>query len=641
MLRKWLSVFRKVRVYRQSLHSKSQLDSLFSVLTPAQTLEESALWLVRLAVWLRDDDSSAEQWPARSRFLFQVLERNPEWNKNFQLLIPRMFSQIQILDLLCESGLPLEQGLWSELWDRIFAQVLPHKPLLQDSGLFLSEMFPSGTDLETLETTDLLPWIQLLADSTRHLQSDLDEAFAFLISQSRAMALHPSLRKRMQGKRMRDLCWYSLTSEAEQFLQTRNADKLNALLENCRLSIESIYNHLQEFGVSTDLVFRLEKLKLFLSRIHILIPVLQNPSESSVKALWIHLIDLNQKKRGVRALYRQSSQLLSQKIVEKNSETGDHYIARNFKEGKDLFGKAAGGGFLTAFTVYAKIWLLSISLSPFLTGFFASLNYSFSFLLIQMLGWTLATKQPANTATTIASQLQDLHRPEKLKQLSDEVFFLFRSQCAAVFGNILLVIPTSLALTYAYWWLTGEHILTHDQAHHNLQAVTGWTTLLFAAWTGVLLWLSSIIAGWVDNWFAYREVFLRIQQNTTLRRAISPQAAEKSAHWVKHQIPSIASNVSLGFLLGLSPEILRFFGIPLEVRHVTLSTGSLAASIPVLGMDFLQSWDLLWAILGILCIGALNLGVSFWLAFNVAMKAQKVNKTQKRRIYKALLERIF
>ncbi|MDZ4661012.1 MAG: hypothetical protein SGJ18_05265 [Pseudomonadota bacterium] len=600
------------------------------------------IWLVKLGVWLRDNDESAEQWPVRSRFLFQVLERNPEWNNNFKTTLPRIFSQIQILDLLCESGLPLERGLWPELWDRIIANLLPQKPLLQDSSLLLEEIFPAGTELEILESTDLLPWMNLLAESMMHTKPDLEEAFVFLISQARAMALHPSLSKRMNAKRLRDLPWYSLTSEAEQFLVNKETEKIGVLLRECQISIEGIYSHLREYGVSTDLVFRLEKLKLFLSRLFLLIPVLQNPSESSIKALWIHLIDLNQKKRGIRALYRQSSQLLSQKIVEKNSETGDHYIARNVKERRDLFKKASGGGFVTAFTVYGKFWILTFALSPFLSGFVTSVNYSLSFLMLQMLGWTLATKQPANTASTIALQLKDLHRPEKLQALTDEIFCLFRSQTLAALGNIMLVIPTALALTYAYWWLTGQHVLTLEQAHHSREAVIpNFTTLLFAAWTGVLLWLSSLIAGWFDNWCTYREISLRIQQNTALRKIISPQAAEKSAHWVKHQLPAVVSNVSLGFLLGLSPAILGFFSIPLEVRHVTLSTGSLAASIPILGNEFLHSWAPLWAIIGILWIGILNLGFSFWLAFNIALKAQNVNKTQRRRIFRVLLKEIF
>ena len=39
------------------------------------------------------------------------------------------------------------------------------------------------------------------------------------------------------------------------------------------------------------------------------------------------------------------------------------------------------------------------------------------------------------------------------------------------------------------------------------------------------------------------------------------------------------ANTSLGLMLGLVPPIAAFFGLPLEVRHVTLSTGQIAAAL--------------------------------------------------------------
>ena len=38
----------------------------------------------------------------------------------------------------------------------------------------------------------------------------------------------------------------------------------------------------------------------------------------------------------------------------------------------------------------------------------------------------------------------------------------------------------------------------------------------------------------------------------------------------------VAALIVLGYLLGFAPEIGAFFGLPIEVRHVTLSSGTLA-----------------------------------------------------------------
>ena len=67
-------------------------------------------------------------------------------------------------------------------------------------------------------------------------------------------------------------------------------------------------------------------------------------------------------------------------------------------------------------------------------------------------------------------------------------------------------------------------------------------------------------------------------------------------------------------MLGLVPPVLGFVGLPLDVRHVTLSTGQLAAAAGALGPDILKMSAFWWCVAGIACTGVLNLGVSFYLA---------------------------
>ena len=80
-------------------------------------------------------------------------------------------------------------------------------------------------------------------------------------------------------------------------------------------------------------------------------------------------------------------------------------------------------------------------MSHFFTGAFATLDYAASFVLIQMLGFTLATKQPANTAPALARQMHEVRDPARMEGLVDEIACLVRSQAAAIIGNIALVVP--------------------------------------------------------------------------------------------------------------------------------------------------------------------------------------------------------
>lgn len=82
-------------------------------------------------------------------------------------------------------------------------------------------------------------------------------------------------------------------------------------------------------------------------------------------------------------------------------------------------------------------------------------------------------------------------------------------------------------------------------------------------------------------------------------------------------------NVSLGFLLGLLPQVLKFFAIPLDVRHVTLATGSFATALPVV-LNELSLFTVWNSVLGLLMIGVLNITVSFFLAFLLASAASHV-----------------
>ncbi len=89
----------------------------------------------------------------------------------------------------------------------------------------------------------------------------------------------------------------------------------------------------------------------------------------------------------------------------------------------------------------------------------------------------------------------------------------------------------------------------------------------------------------------------------------------------------------------MSPKILGFFGIPLDVRHVTLSTGVVTYAAASLGVEALVSLEFWFALVGIVFIGIANLGVSFFLALLVALKARKIRAPQREEVYAAVIER--
>jgi site-specific recombinase len=86
--------------------------------------------------------------------------------------------------------------------------------------------------------------------------------------------------------------------------------------------------------------------------------------------------------------------------------------------------------------------------------------------------------------------------------------------------------------------------------------------------------------------------------------------------------------------------IARFFGIPFDVRHVTLSTGTLALAAARFGTSsFGHDW-FYYAMAGIGVTFVLNLGVSFSIASFVALRAYDVHAREQLLLLRYLLRQI-
>jgi site-specific recombinase len=165
-------------------------------------------------------------------------------------------------------------------------------------------------------------------------------------------------------------------------------------------------------------------------------------------------------------------------------------------------------------------------------------------------------------------------------------------------------------------------------------------SLLFAAFTGVLLFSSSILAGWFENWFVLHRLDSAIRYNPRIQRTLGAARADRWATFMRNNVSGFAANISLGFMLGMVPPVLAFVGLGLDVRHVTLSTGQLGAACASLGWDVVRSPALWWAVAALPFIGVLNVGVSFFFAFRVALRAHNVGDADRHRITGAIWARL-
>ena len=642
-------------------HSEARsLAVLLAQLDPQAGLAERHLWLIALCAWLRGNAQSVPETLERLALLVDTVQAQPETCARLQAWWQALAGAVDITPLLADFGFAPRTALFSELAERLRLKLLPSSPETIDAAELFTLALPSAFDAQWLAALpdDLAQrLVGLLSDGPglhARWQRTLLDAMTYCAGQILSTGFAPELRLRMSESAREAQPFAALIRDVESLrievlhsLRTPDrleqaAQGLRERLDACRAAATTVYAHFEENGISVGLVFRLRQLRARIVRVRELLEcVLSLTPALHAARLLGHLVQVAQERHSLRAVLATNSSLLAAKVAERSAETGEHYITRTRVEYLAMVRNAAGGGAVMAFTTLAKFALYGLALSAFWGGFWAGINYAVSFVLIQLLHFTVATKQPAMTAPAMAAKLKDLGSGEAISDFVDEVAHLVRSQVAAVLGNVLVVFPAVLGLCLLIAQFTGTPAISAKEATHVLEAqhLLG-PSLFFAAFTGVLLFVSSIIAGWTENWFVLHRLDSAMRYNPRITALLGSARAARWAHFLRNNISGLAANISLGLMLGLVPAFAGFFGLGLDVRHVTLSTGQVGAAAASLGLGVLQQSAFWWAMATLPLLGAINVSVSFYLAFLLALRAQNVSGVERTRLYAAIRSRL-
>lgn len=660
--------FRKfLKVLKLSKNARLDLNILAGhAPDPSENLRTRILWLIELIQWVRLEGNishqfnfkSGEPQAVRVKYLLQVLERNPEWKAKVSASLSSILRETHAVELFMNAGISERESFLAELVERFLRKVLPQPPNDQDLATLFSEYLKDPKDVAWISSIDSNTFDKLVElfddkqtsfNERNFLLQDAKDAIILLGVQIRAAGLSSAIRLRLNHENFTDLPFYKLPLLIEKMIHDKDRDtqlatahQLEKNIDDCFLALAEVKEHLDEYGVNISIVYLLAKMEAQLSRLQDLSTlIIRNTKDTHLIANFItQLIAQNARRHSITALFSDNFSLLSRKIAERSAETGEHYISRSFSEYVAFYRKALGGGLITTLTTIVKYSLYFLHLPLFLSGIAASLNYSISFLAIHFAGFTLGTKQPAMTAPALAAKMHRIRNDKALEALVDEIVHIIRSQSLAVLGNVVAAVPTTFFLCLLYAILTGSLFITPEKALHTAHSfsILGMTPF-YAAFTGILLWVSSLVAGWVDNWFAYRRLSSALSHNRRMVLILGETRARGFGMFLKRNISGIAGNVSLAFFLGMVPVIAEFLSLPLDVRHVTLSSASLAAAAVSLPASFFSSWDFWLAVLGIASMGILNISVSFTMAMIVAIRARSVHAPERSLIYRAVWKR--
>jgi site-specific recombinase len=229
------------------------------------------------------------------------------------------------------------------------------------------------------------------------------------------------------------------------------------------------------------------------------------------------------------------------------------------------------------------------------------------------------------TASALAGIIQKNPGQSRTAELIEYFARICRTQIAAALGNVIFV-GLGAVLFSSLWLMLFHH--TYLDAHLSEYVLAGLSpissgTVFYAALTGVILWLGSLTGGWLDNFLAYHRIPRAIMEHPWGSKILGQKKLVLLANSISRNISGWGVSISLGFMLGMAPEIGRVTGLPLDVRHVTLNTGMMALASNSLGKLF--AWDFfLFAVAGIGITFILNLSVSFYLALRVALGAFQI-----------------
>ncbi|MDN7633618.1 site-specific recombinase [Burkholderia cepacia] len=677
-----------IKKWRASRNAGHQLDALLAHADADASYAERSEWLIELAHWLRrtgtmqdapaDRDADARAYPAhaRLRYLFHVLDRNPAWKAHAARILRGILRECDGISLLCDAGMPVHSGFFGALFERIDSSLIPPAPNRRELSALFTLMFPTPEDAQWIDALpdDLLTRLADLfsfdvTDEERHepgsFSRDLLAALHNLTCQISSTGLSQTVRSRLSDDDARKPLerqpletqpFYRLT-RAMLAVETAHAavedggdpskllhevNYLRVLLDECRIAVDEVFSHLYRNGVSVDIVFQVERMRMRILRAEMLLNAwMARDDLHGMAHLTAELVDANHNSQSVSHLVRSNFSLFARKLVETNADTGEHYISRGRAEYLKMLRMAAGGGLVTVVTVCVKFAITGAHLQSMLEGLLAGINYAASFMLMHFLHFTLATKQPAMTAPTLARELDDTGHDEGVKAFVASVIALIRTQAAAISGNVLVVLPVCLLVQLFASNLLHANLISPEKAHATLHSFSllG-PTPLYAALTGVLLWASSLLAGWADNWFVLHRVGDALTYNRRLRLTLGAAGAAKLAHFCRSNVAGVVANVGLGLMLGLIPAIVTVFMFPFEVRHVTLSAGSIGIVLGVLGKDALGTPELWWAGAGVLSMAILNVLVSFALAFTMAVRSRSLRPTKVRALVAAIIRTV-
>ena len=621
-----------------------------AIVLPLHSANRSLDFLVELIATIRPDNAKdITQSTLRFKALLYQMSQDRSSLFSLRKALLSQFLKTNIINALTESGIVSSRGFVQELRGKVLHKILPELQTPDNFLYVINRIFYKKTDHTWVEGIDNELWIQFfevlgiqINMTEPALITQLKSALQILSYRITTLGLEKEITQRYENFGDAIFPFFEQNRLTNEYLQlnytaaTANTQRLilaniTEALHNCNQSIQWIRDQRIAYGTSLAQTFIITRLQQQIDRLFIILDVLDMDNSFNTQrfvAYFKTVVHNENRKNSIKEFFSENTGYLAYQIAEHGGRTGEKFISTTRKEFYRMLKSAMGGGIIISFIGIIKNLLAKVVMAPFWHGFLYSVNYSLGFILIQDTGSTLATKQPAYTANNVASSfdVQKVGEEPDLRNLAITIGKVSRTQIASFAGNLIIVFPLTYILAWLFFMATGVKIAEGEAAHQLIADQQPFHSLawLYACFTGFFLFASGIIAGYVENYVVYGKIAERLRNTTAFKKRFSEKRRYRIVHYVENNLGALIGNISLGFFLGMAGFLGKTFGIPFDIRHITISAANVA--IGFFGLDNVLSTKEIWyTIIGVMGIGFLNFAVSFGLAFIVAVKSRGIH----------------
>ncbi|CAA7387140.1 site-specific recombinase [Chryseobacterium fistulae] len=599
--------------------------------------------------------------------VLNFLKNNPDPAKNFKYYIHNVFRGRSFNLSLTEANILSENAFFPEFKKRVLNTILP--PVENEKTVWYmidNVSFRPKKDLgylHNLPENEVNEFFQMLDIADFIVKPDVKKEIIFSMNilswRVTGMAMEVEVVRMAPEYRNFDNPFLALQNELEALaeelennpeLQLHSKDsrykQIKIYIEQCLEFVNIAFKNSSKYGISGKINQSLLKIRQQIQRIYDIIQLLVIDQEEDIlinsKLLVYNVLNYKSRKNNISELINDSTRLISHLITNHTAEAGVHYITSTRKEYMTMFYKASGGGIIVGALCVLKMLYGYIPGSDFSHAFLYSMNYAMGFIMIYLMSFTLATKQPAMTAATMTKVLADEgNNKSNNTEFAHLVSKLFRSQFIAFVGNVLLSFPIALIIIYGLDVFFSQNLAV-DRSDKLLKDLDPFKSkaILHASIAGFYLFISGIISGNIGNNSVFYHIPERIAKNLSIRNFFGKKFAKSLSKYYAKNWPGIVSNFWFGVFLGATAPIGFFLGLDLDIRHITFAAGNFA--IGLYGKDFSVSSYTFWiSFITVFLIGFFNFLVSFSLSMFLAFRSRKLNSDQVSEIYKEIFKYFF